>query len=103
MSRRPGTVQRLRGLFREYTEGLESRDLKRLFDRDAARAYAVLTREHSQEAEPEKGLRRLLFRAKLAFLGLSYKLSPARRLVFGVSLLTFLIDLFGNTGIVYHS
>src|SRR4029077_18797297 len=81
MSRRdPGTVRRLHGFFREYTEGLESRDFKRLFDRDAARAYAVLTREHSQVPEPKKGMRRFLFRAKLAFLGLSYKLSPPRRL-----------------------
>ena len=65
MSRRaPGTVRRLHGFFREYTAGLDSRDFKRLFDRDAARAYAVLTREHSQEPEPKKGMRRFLFRAR---------------------------------------
>ncbi|PYQ65585.1 MAG: hypothetical protein DMF53_05165 [Acidobacteria bacterium] len=103
MSRRPGTVQRLRGFFQEYTQGLESRDFKRLFDRDAAQAYAVLTREHSREPEPRKRLRRLFFRARIAFLGISYKLSPARRLLFGLSLVAFFLGFFGNSGIFQDS
>src|SRR4051812_10623580 len=104
MSRRsPGTVQRLQGFFREYTEGLESRDVKRLFERDAARAYAVLTREHSQVPEPARGLGRFLFRTKLAFLGLSYKLSPPRRLLFGISLVAFVFGLLGNSGLYYNA
>jgi hypothetical protein len=103
MSRRAGTVQRLRGFFQEYTQGLESRDFKRLFDRDAAQAYAVLTREHSQEPEPEKRLRRFFFRARIAFLGISYKLSPPRRLLFGLSMLAFCLGFFGNSGIIYSS
>ncbi len=104
MSRRaPGTVRRLHGFFREYTEGLDSRDFKRLFDRDAARAYAVLTREHSQDPEPKKGMRRFLFRAKLAFLGLSYKLSPPRRLLFASSLVAFCFGLMSDSGIFYDS
>lgn len=102
MSRRsPGTVQRLRGFFQEYTRGLESRDVKRLFDRDAAQAYAVLTREHSQEPEPQKRLRRLFFRARIAFLGISYKLSPPRRLLFGIAVLAFFFGLFSGT-LVFH-
>ena len=103
MSRRPPAVQRLQGFFREYTQGLESRDLKRLFDRDAAQAYAVLTREHSQEPEPKKGWKRLFWRAKLSFLGLSYKLSPPRRLLFAASLLAFALGFFGNSGIFQDS
>jgi sigma-B regulation protein RsbU (phosphoserine phosphatase) len=101
--RTPAKIQRLRGFFREYTEGLESRDLKRLFDRDAARAYAVLTRDQSQESEPREGFQRFLFRAKLAFLGLSYKLSPPRRLLFALSLLVFVFGLFGNADLFYNS
>ncbi|HEX9944420.1 MAG TPA: PP2C family protein-serine/threonine phosphatase [Thermoanaerobaculia bacterium] len=104
MSRRaPGTVHRLQGFFREYTEGLSSRDVKRLFDRDAARAYEVLTREHSQVPEPKEGLKRFLFRAKLAFLGLSYKLSPPRRLLFGISLVSFVLGLLGDPQVLYSS
>jgi sigma-B regulation protein RsbU (phosphoserine phosphatase) len=92
----PGAVTRLQTFFREYTDGLNPRDIRRLFDRDAAQAYDVLTREHGLGPEPKKGLKRFLFRAKLAFLGLSYKLTPARRLLFAGSLLAFIIGLTGN-------
>lgn len=101
--RSPGTVRRLHTFFQEYTEGLSSRDFQRLFDRDAARAYQVLTREHSQEAEPKKGLRRFFFRARLAFLGLSYKLTPPRRLLFGISLIAFVLGLFSDSGFRYST
>jgi sigma-B regulation protein RsbU (phosphoserine phosphatase) len=103
MKRAPGTVKRVQTFFQEYTKGLSSRDVQRLFDRDAARAYQVLTRDHSQETEPKKGLRRFLFRAKLAFLGLSSKLTPARRLLFGISLLAFVVGLFSDSGFVYST
>src|SRR5689334_12176612 len=102
MSRRStGTIDRLRGFFQDYTRGLESRDLKRLFDRDAAQAYAVLTRDHSQEPEPEKRLRRFFFRARIAFLGISYKLSPPRRLLFGISVVALFFGLFSGN-LVFH-
>ncbi|HEV8579639.1 MAG TPA: PP2C family protein-serine/threonine phosphatase [Thermoanaerobaculia bacterium] len=103
MKRSQGAVQRLHDFVRQYTDGLNPRDVRRLFDRDAARAYAVLTREHSQVPEPKKGLKRFLFRAKLAFLGLSYKLTPPRRLLFAVSLLAFVIGLFSDTNVLYSS
>jgi sigma-B regulation protein RsbU (phosphoserine phosphatase) len=101
--RATGTLQRLQGFFSDYTAGLESRDVKRLFERDAARAYAVLTRDHNQETEPERGLRRFFFRAKLAFLGLSYKLSPPRRLLFGGSLVAFVLGLLSDPHTLYRS
>lgn len=97
----PGAVERLHTFFREYTDGLNPRDIRRLFDRDAARAYNVLTREHSLEAEPKKGLKRFLFRSKLAFLGLSYKLTPPRRLLFAGSLLAFVLGLLSDQGFSY--
>jgi phosphoserine phosphatase RsbU/P len=82
---------RLHSFIRDFTAGMNSRDLQRLFQRDAANAYAVLTRDHAQEPEPKRGLRRLIHRTRLAFLGLSYKLTPARRLVFVLSLLFLLL------------
>jgi hypothetical protein len=103
MKRSRGTVQRTQNFFREYTAGLNTRDLQRLFERDAARAYAVLTREHSGVPEPKGGFNRFLYRAKLAFLGLSYKLSPPRRVLFAVSLIAFLIGLFSDPRIDYTS
>ena len=99
MRKTPGTVERVQSFFREYTEGMSSRDVQRLFDRDAARAYAVLTRGHGDQPEPEKGLKRFLYRAKLAFLGLSYKLSPPRRMLFAGSLIAFVLALISDSGV----
>jgi phosphoserine phosphatase RsbU/P len=87
---------RLQSFVRNYTAGMNSRDLQRLFRRDAANAYAVLTRDHAQEPEPKKGLKRWLHRTRLAFLGLSYKLTPARRLVFALAFLFLLLGFTQN-------
>lgn len=93
--RSPGPIDRMERFFQDYTAGLDTRDLRRMFDKDAVRAYAVLTRGHDAEPEP-KGLGRFFYRAKLMFLGLSYKLTPARRLLFAGSLLAFIIGLVGD-------
>jgi hypothetical protein len=76
----------MRSFVRDYTAGLREEDVRGLFQRDAAEAWAVLTRD--QEAAPgaRHGLSRLLFAARVFFLGLSYKLSPARRLLFVAAL-----------------
>jgi sigma-B regulation protein RsbU (phosphoserine phosphatase) len=89
----PKRFDDLRGFVRSYTEGLSQRDLRRLFDRDAQQAYAVLTREHGLGPEPTDGFRRFLFRTRLIFLGLSYKLTPARRLLFAISLVLAFLGL----------
>jgi phosphoserine phosphatase RsbU/P len=70
---------------RDYTDGLNVQDLRRLFDRDAAEAYAVLARDQPAE-EPRTRVRRLLHRGRVVFLGISSKLTPARRLLFALSL-----------------
>jgi sigma-B regulation protein RsbU (phosphoserine phosphatase) len=90
---RKARVRRVGEFLRDYTAGLKSRDIKRLFDREAASAYSVLTREHAHLPEPKSRRKRLLFRARLAFLGLSYKLTPARRAVFGLSLVCLVVAL----------
>ncbi|HVG07271.1 MAG TPA: PP2C family protein-serine/threonine phosphatase, partial [Thermoanaerobaculia bacterium] len=89
-------INRMERFFSDYTEGLDSRDLRRMFDKDAVRAYAVLTRGHDDMPEPKGRVGRLLYRIKLTFLGLSYKLTPARRLLFAASLFSFLIGMFGD-------
>jgi hypothetical protein len=86
-------VQACGRFLREYTAGLNRRDIKRLFDRDAASAYSVLTREHARLPEPEGRGKRFLFRARLAFLGLSYKLTPPRRALFALSLICIVLAL----------
>ncbi|HYN20518.1 MAG TPA: SpoIIE family protein phosphatase, partial [Thermoanaerobaculia bacterium] len=75
----------------DYTAGLDGRDFQRMFEKDAVRAYAVLTREHDRTPEPKGKVKRFFYRAKLAFLGLSYKLTPARRILFAASLLAFVV------------
>ncbi|HVR95262.1 MAG TPA: PP2C family protein-serine/threonine phosphatase [Thermoanaerobaculia bacterium] len=94
------SFKRLESFLRDYTQGMNTRDLRRLFERDAAHAYSVLTREHGEGPEPKGGFRRFFFRIQLAFLGLSYKLSPARRLVFALSLLFFLLGLFQDPSVI---
>lgn len=77
---------KVREFFRDYTSGLEANEFRRLFDRDAARTYAVLSRDHADDREPSTRFRRIWHRAKIAFFGLSSKLTPARRLLFAISL-----------------
>lgn len=93
-ARNQSLFQRFETFVREYTEGLSGRDLRRLFNRDASEAYAVLAREHANGAEPKGRIRRFLYRTKIAFLGLSYKLTPARRLLFALALICFFAGLF---------
>jgi hypothetical protein len=69
---------------RSYTEGMRESEFSRLFDRDAVRAFDVVTREHDREKEPEDEFWRFLHRVRIFFLGLSFKLSPPRRLLFAI-------------------
>jgi sigma-B regulation protein RsbU (phosphoserine phosphatase) len=95
----PGAFQRFESFVREYTAGLDGRGMRRLFDQDATAAFDVLTREHrGSQPEPADGFKRFLYRTKIVFLGLSYKLSPPRRLLFAVSLIALLLAVFGDAG-----
>ena len=90
-------VTQTQDFLREYTAGLNVRDLRRLFDQDAAHAYEVLTRDQDEDSEPEEPGRRFLYRAKVVFLGLSFKLSPARRVLFVLCLVFALLGLINPT------
>jgi sigma-B regulation protein RsbU (phosphoserine phosphatase) len=96
-------VQQARHFLREYTEGLNVRDLRRLFDQDAAHAYKVLTRDQENDVEPEEATRRFFHRAKIVFLGISYKLGPARRLLFVLCLLFALFGLISPPSFEFYS
>lgn len=93
MERTQQYIDQARAFFRSYTEGMTARDMRRLFDRDAVEAYAVLARDQKQE-EPKDEFKRFLHRTKVVFLGLSYRLTPARRALFAGSLLFLLLGLF---------
>jgi hypothetical protein len=80
---------------RSYTEGMRESEFSRLFDRDAVRAFDVVTREHDRDKEPEDQFWRFLHRVRIFFLGLSFKLSPPRRLLFAICVVLALVGLFG--------
>jgi hypothetical protein len=80
---------------RSYTEGMRESEFSRLFDRDAVHAFDVVTREHDREEEPENDFWRFLHRVRIFFLGLSFKLSPPRRLLFAICIVLSLLGLFG--------
>lgn len=90
-------VTQTQDFLREYTAGLNVRDLRRLFDQDATHAYEVLTRDRDEDSEPEEPARKFLHRAKVVFLGLSFKLSPARRVLFVLCLVFTVLGLVNPT------
>jgi hypothetical protein len=94
--------QRLGQFVRDYTDGLSTRDFRRLFDRDAAHVYEVLTRDQTLGPEPKGMIRKWLFRLRVVFLGLSSKLTPVRRLLFALSLFFFLTGLLQKPTAVYR-
>jgi phosphoserine phosphatase RsbU/P len=101
MSKTRTYVQQTRSFFRDYTAGADADEFRRLFDRDVADAYKVLARDRT-DSEPREGLARWLHRAKVVFLGLSYKLNPTRRIIFALSLLLALFGLFHNDPMTYN-
>ncbi len=88
---------------RDYTAGMNVGELRKLLDRDASRAYQVLTRGRQPSAEPKGRMKRWLLRAKLVFLGVSYQLAPARRLIFGLSVVCALIGVLNVDFNVSHN
>lgn len=86
--------QRVESFVRDYTGGVGAGDLKRLFDRDASHAFGVVTREHDG-TEPKGGIGRFFHRTKILFLGLSFKLTPPRRVLFALCILAAVIALRG--------
>ena len=90
--------------FRTYTEGLTGEDVQRLFTRDAPDAYRFFTRHIDHEAIAAlPPMQRFSLRARRLFLAFTLKLSPARRALFGVSLVAFvigLLELFEGIGLI---
>jgi phosphoserine phosphatase RsbU/P len=86
--------RRLNDFVETYTKDLKAEDLQRLFTRDARDAYQFFARhiDFSQAAHLPWH-KRALTNARLFFLAFTMKLSPARRVVYAVSLLFTLIGV----------
>ncbi len=85
-AKRSSLFERTGTFLADYMEGLSGDELRRLIDRDAKGAYSVLMRDRESEVESVTGLKRYFLAAKLLFLSLSEKLSPRRRLLFGIAI-----------------
>ncbi len=94
MNRAQRYVERARVFVRDYTRGLSLEEMRRLFDREAVQAYSVLSRDQDDTPEAADKVRNFLYKTKVVFLGLSYKLTPARRMLFALSLVFVAIGLF---------
>ena len=80
--------------FEAYTQGLTTVDLERLFTRETPDAYRFFSRhiDHgSLKALPWH--RRWIEHVRLFFLAFTLKLTPARRLIYGIALVSTVIGL----------
>ena len=91
---RAGPRARVKDFVHTYTRDLKADDLQRLFTRDTREAYRFFARHIDDRAlEGMPWHRRVVGRLRLFLQAFALKLSPARRIVFGVSLLLALIGL----------
>jgi len=80
--------------FETYTRGLTKEDLERLFTRDTLEAYKFFSRNIDfAELDKRPWHTRMLGKARLLFLAFTLKLTPARRLIYGISLVSCLIGM----------
>jgi serine phosphatase RsbU (regulator of sigma subunit) len=85
---------RIADFIETYTRDLKAEDLQRLFTRDARDAYRFFTRHVDRSGlEGLPWHKRLLAHARILFLAFTMKLSPARRIVYGASLLLMALGL----------
>lgn len=92
------SAARARQFFEDYTKDLTASDLQRLFTRDAREAYAFFQRGVDRtKVERLPWPRRFAANFKLFFLAFSMRLSPARRVIFGVAFFASLIGFFNTS------
>src|SRR5687767_15706349 len=81
--------------FEAYTDGLTTVELERLFTRDTPEAYRFFTRTIDfEELKKLPWHRRTLAHVRLFFLAFTMKLTPARRAIYGLSLVCVIIGMF---------
>jgi len=72
----------------DYAESLTPDEVRDLVGRDAPRVYSVLLRDRTDRLEGTRGIKRALRVTRLLFSSVSDKLSPPRRLLFVLSLVS---------------
>jgi serine phosphatase RsbU (regulator of sigma subunit) len=90
----------------DYTRGLKSADVHRLFTRDTAEAYHYFTRHLDDELASigrKPWYRRWFAHTRLLFRAFTMRLSPARRVLYGFSVVAVvlgLLELFRGFGTI---
>jgi serine phosphatase RsbU (regulator of sigma subunit) len=80
--------------FSTYTRGLTTLEIERLFTRDTPEAYRFFSRQVDfEELNSRPWYRRLLGRARLLFLAFTLRLTPARRAIYGLSIVATIVGL----------
>ena len=91
-------LEQARSFVRDYTAGLNVKEVKRLFDEEAPQAYKVLARDQ-KAIESKDEVTRFFAMSKVVFLGISARLTPTRRALFLISILTLLWGLLTAAGL----
>ena len=85
-------VRSTKSFLDEYTRDLTPADFQRLFTRDTAEAYRYFTRtSDAKKLAAEPWYRRWAIRVRLVFIGFTMRLSPARRALYGLAVISTLI------------
>ena len=94
---RPRSGARARELFDIYTCGVTAGEVHRLFTRDTADAISFFSRGiDEQNLVGLTGPRRLFARIKLVFAAFTMRLTPARRVLYGVALILAALGLLNQ-------
>jgi serine phosphatase RsbU (regulator of sigma subunit) len=90
----PSSQSRVRSFLDEYTRDLTSVDFQRLFTRDTPEAYRYFARGFDMRAvDAMPWYRRWPARARLLFKAFTMRLSPARRVLYGIAVVSALLGL----------
>ena len=97
-------TRRIQDFVDTYTRDLTADDFQRLFTRDTRDAYRFFTRGANEQAlKTLPWHKRTIAQARMLFMAFTMKLSPARRMLYAISLvLAFigLVNLFRGIGII---
>ncbi len=90
----PQPQSRVRSFLDEYTRDLTSVDFQRLFTRDTPEAYRYFSRGIDMRAlDAKPWYRRWPSKLRLLFVAFTMRLSPARRVLYGIAVVAALLGL----------
>jgi serine phosphatase RsbU (regulator of sigma subunit) len=90
----PSSQSRVRSFLDEYTRDLTSVDFQRLFTRDTPEAYRYFSRGMDMRAlDAKPWYQRWPSKARLLFVAFTMRLSPARRVLYGIAVVSALLGL----------